>query len=234
MKKFLFYLMVLCSCPLWLHANPIDAERAKKIASAYVKDLSVPRMVKRAVRRNLLATDGQTDSAPFYIFSRGEGQGFVIVSGDDCLPEVLGYTESGDFVESQMPPALLDMLEGYSEIVEQAQEQKAPSRIKQRALTGKPNIAPMLTTHWNQGWPYNNLAPLRADGGGRSLTGCVATAAAQVVYYWRKDLPRVSGYDTPTYGYGEPVTMSSSWVGTMQTVIRLKVQLQFVTLLLFI
>ncbi len=200
--------MLLCCCPLWLHANPIDVERAKEIASTYVKDSSAPRMVKRAMRRNILATDNQTDTAPFYIFSRGEGQGFVIVSGDDCLPEVLGYTESGDFVESQMPPALLEMLEGYREIVEQAQEQNAPTRIKQRALSDKPNIAPMLTTHWNQGWPYNNLAPLRADGGGRSLTGCVATAAAQVVYYWRKDLPRVSGYDTPTYGYGEPVTMS--------------------------
>lgn len=208
MKKILFYLMLLCCCPLWLYANPIDAERAKEIASVYVKDSSAPRMVKCALRKNVLATDDQTDSAPFYIFSRGEGQGFVIVSGDDCLPEVLGYTESGDFVESQMPPALLEMLEGYREIVEQAQEQNAPARIQQRALSGKPNIAPMLTTHWNQGWPYNNLAPERADGGGRSLTGCVATAAAQVVYYWRKDLPRVSGYDTPTYGYGEPVTMS--------------------------
>ena len=48
-----------------------------------------------------------------------------------------------------------------------------------------------------------------SNGSGRALTGCVATAAAQVIYYWRKELPDRSQYDTPTYGYGDaPVTES--------------------------
>ncbi len=201
--------MALCFSSL-LQADPITPERAKEIARAYLKTGESPRLVQKALRLKA-AVQGQEQNAPYYVYSRGDGQGFVIVSGDDCLPEVIGYTESGDFDTAQFPPALLDMLGGYAELVTQAQEAGAPSRSevrKAQTRAAKADIAPLLTSHWHQSAPYNNMAPLRADGGGRSVTGCVATAAAQVIYYWRRDLPAKSGYDTPTYGYGEPVTVS--------------------------
>lgn len=75
-------------------ADPIDAERAKVLAAQFMPTVgSQPQMVKRAVRQSTsgrrLAPAYKT-AAPYYIFSRGENQGFVIVSGDDALPEVLG------------------------------------------------------------------------------------------------------------------------------------------------
>ena len=42
-------------------------------------------------------------------------------------------------------------------------------------------VGPLLTTAWHQGSPYNNLCP-QGDGG-RCVVGCVATAAAQIMYY---------------------------------------------------
>lgn len=209
MKKALLHVVALLCAPTLLLADPIGVERAQQIASAFMKEPgSAPKLVKRARRMRAQAQAASSPDAPVYVYSRGENQGFVIVSGDDCLPEVLGYTESGDFVESQMPPALLELIDGYRELVEAAQEQGAPAREPRRTLTGKADIAPLIQTHWHQSTPYNDLAPWRADGGGRSATGCVATAAAQVAYYWHKDLPAVSGYATPTYDYGEPVTES--------------------------
>lgn len=211
MKKILQNVLLLSCVPLSLWADPVGVDRARQIAAAYTKDRTAPaRMVMQGQRSGspLRAPLQETD-APLYIFSRGENQGFVIVSGDDCLPPVLGYTDSGDFVESDMPPALLDMLEGYRDLVVAAQEQGAPARAVQYAATGKADIAPLIQTHWHQSAPYNNMSPWRTDGGGRAITGCVATAASQVAYYWRKDLPLVTGYDTPTYGYGDaPVTES--------------------------
>ncbi|UCC43856.1 MAG: C10 family peptidase [Candidatus Zixiibacteriota bacterium] len=42
---------------------------------------------------------------------------------------------------------------------------------------------PLLTSSWNQGPPYNDLCP--EGDGGTCVVGCVATAAAQILYYWQ-------------------------------------------------
>lgn len=196
----------MCLPALTIMADPVTPERAEVIASKYMGTEPV-RLVRKLPRR-LQATNTAADTAPIYIYSRGAGRGFVIVSGDDCLPEVLAVVEQGDWDESQLPPALTAWVEGYSELIEEAQAQKMPARVPRKA-TGTRTIQPLCQTHWNQDWPYNNRCPWRNDDpNSRCLTGCVATAAAQVVYYWHRDNPDRSGYDTPTYGYGSPVTVS--------------------------
>jgi hypothetical protein len=199
-------------------AEPIDFEKAKSIASAMGAGAE-PVLVKAAVRTEAKARhlSQQTKStSPYYIFSRGEGQGFVIVSGDDCLPEVLGYTEQGDFDEDALPPHFFKWLDYYKLAIEDAQEagqnvsrksskRKAPSKIK-----GLKNISPLLTTHWHQTSPYNDRCPYIPGKNSRAVTGCTATAAAQVIYYYRNDNPDVFLADTPVYGADEwhriPVT----------------------------
>jgi hypothetical protein len=189
-----------------LMADPIDAERAKLLAAQFMPTADTqPQLVKRGTRRSVsgrrLAPAYQT-VAPYYIFSRGENQGFVIVSGDDALPEVLGYTERGDFDEANMPPFLRWYLDYYGSMIEDAQETKLPRRAPEVSAAARVDIAPLIATHWDQGWPYSNLCPDRKDGGGKCLTGCVATAAAQVLYYWHKDLTDVTLAATSSYTYG--------------------------------
>lgn len=188
-------------------ADPIDAEKAKRLAAQFMPaGGESPQMVKRAARRSVsgrrLAPACQ-DTAPYYIFSRGANQGFVIVSGDDALPEVLGYTELGDYDEANQSPFLNWYLDYYGSMIEDAQEKGLPRRAPSvAAAAARVDIAPLITTHWDQGWPYNNLCPDRKDGGGKCLTGCVATAAAQVVYYWHKDLTDVTLGATNSYTTG--------------------------------
>ena len=41
----------------------------------------------------------------------------------------------------------------------------------------------LLSTQWYQSAPFNQYCP-QLPGGNKTLTGCVATACAQIVYYW--------------------------------------------------
>ena len=71
------------------------------------------------------------------------------------------------------------------------------------------SIAPLTTSHWHQKAPYNGLCPVVVDGNLKTDAGCVAIAAAQIIYYWRDYNPAATAYDTPTYPYGKaPVTYS--------------------------
>ena len=99
-----------------------------------------------------------------------------------------------------MPDALKDWLKGIETFRLNATVSLQSDRI---------DVAPLLTSHWHQTSPYNDLAPVIEDGNVKTVAGCVAIAAAQVVYYWRKDNPEALLKDTPVYPYGKaPVTYS--------------------------
>ena len=190
---------------LFSYADTISKSEAWSKAQPYMKSQS---SMSRAMR-GVSGVTTEQESQPLYIFSRGEGEGFVVVSGDDCLPAIIGYTESGDYDEESMPPALKAIINHYAEAIVDAQARGANRPYSSvTASSYDKDIPVMLTSHWHQNSPWNNLCPQRTDGGGRAVTGCVATAAAQIAYYWRNEgLNAVSQYDTPTYDYGDaPVT----------------------------
>lgn len=191
-------------------------------ASAVQIDRSQARIVANALISIDDATTDDVPLAPYYIFSRGAGKGYVIVSGDDSTTPILGYTEQGDFNEEQLPTPLRGMLQAWSDKITRLQRNQStgqtarmtPEKARRRlALPSyKANwtdVPVLMSTHWNQGYPYNMLSPHRTDNGNQTLTGCVATAASQIIYYFRVDNPTETLYDTPTYGYGgAPVTKS--------------------------
>ena len=208
-KKIFSSLVILFAFVLNAVAEPVTLKQAKDIAANYMKEGSAPKMAKRKTQ----VAEDEESTQPLYIFSRGENQGFVIVSGDDAMPPIIGYTEVGDFDEDDMPPALRDMLNYYTGWAQQLQaDEEASARLKKsviRKATGTKNIGPLMTSSHHQTWPYNNRCPYITDTTNRAVTGCVATAASQIIYYWRKDCNDRTGYDSPTYGYGDaPVTES--------------------------
>ena len=172
-------------------------------------------MAQQLVGINDTSTDAGAPLSPFYVFSRGAGQGFVIVSGDDSTAPILGYTEQGDYDLDQLPPQLQSMLRLWDERLADVQRRpqpqhhrlSAPRRAVAAFKQGWTDVAPLLKTHWHQDYPYNLLAPVK-QGVGRCMTGCVATAGSQVTYYFHKDNPTELAYDTPTYSYGTPITVS--------------------------
>ena len=200
-------------CSAMAGANPIDASKALDIASRYLVPGNAMQLVSKAKRtpeRAKFLPKNIADTAPYYIISRGFDKGFVIVSGDDCLPEILGYTDSGNFDEENMPPALREWLNYRAEIIERAQaegantprSEGAESRLK-RASGRTQDVPELIQTLWHQSSPYNDKCPTLTSNGNRAATGCVATAAAQIIYYWHREANTKLSYDTPTYSYGD-------------------------------
>lgn len=220
MKK-LFSLVAMTLVAAGVSANPIDEAKAKRVAQEFIVPGHTMQLVYRAERQDSEAaaklSAATLNSTPYYVFSRGEDKGYVIVAGDNCMPLILGYTESGNFDENDIAPALKDMLGDWAKSIERAQAtgtniNNVQNNDVARLANYRVDIAPLTTSHWHQTGPYNDYAPLRVDNGAKSMTGCVATAISQILYYWRKDLPSTLQSTTPTYphdGYSHAdVTLS--------------------------
>ena len=204
MKKYIAFLFATVMA-IYSHANPIEPQQAMVLAQQFAID-GQQMTLRKAPHQQESST-----SEPYYIISRGPGQGYVIVAGDDCIPSIIGYVEQGDFDERKAPPQLLSLLKHYATIVKTLQKEgrNTPYRVNgSRQLpqaTNRVNIAPLLTSHWKQDSPYNDKVPRLANGN-RCAAGCVAIAGGQVFYYWRRDMPETLPATTPTYDFGVPVT----------------------------
>ena len=131
------------------------------------------------------------DNNAFYVFNAENGNGFVIVSGDDRTVPILGYADRGSFDAENMPANMKAWLEGYEEQIRQLDKMGAtvtsasPAKAPRKVIeVSKKPIPPLLTCTWNQDDPYNLKCPTFVTGT-QCVTGCVATAMAQVMYYHR-------------------------------------------------
>lgn len=176
---------------LALHASaaPVSQQKAMQEAQTFFagKGLSAP---LKLAKRQPLSQQAQAEASSYYVFNAGSGGGYVIISGDDAIAPVLGYATSGTFSEEQLPQQLKDMLQQYDAQIRYiaqhnitAQTYKAPTQA----------VRPFIKTTWGQGAPYNNSCP--SDANGRCLTGCVATAMAQIMYYYKWPQAQTSTID---------------------------------------
>lgn len=119
----------------------------------------------------------ESDKAAVYVFNSQDGKGFILASADDRAEPLLGFSDSGSFRPDAIPPAMVWWLGEYAR-----QINAAPATAVEATDTPERDpIAPMVTTKWNQDAPYNALCP--AYNGQRSMTGCVATAMAQIMAF---------------------------------------------------
>lgn len=123
-----------------------------------------------------------------YVFEKaGDKGGFMLVSASDCAYPLLGYSDKGTIPAdtAEMAPALRWWLDEYARQIEWAEKRgvNMPQGAVRAASAERPAIAPMLKTSWDQEDPYNRQCP--TYGADRTYTGCVATAMAQVLNYWK-------------------------------------------------
>ena len=204
-------MMVLLAVSTMLMAAPISLKQAQQRAYAFAREkghiITTPQP-HRALRRAKAQTAEVAN--PYYIFDMDDQNGFVIISGDDRTPEVLGYTEEGEFNEQEMPDALRYWLDFYADEIEHLDDRKvtAPQQEEPKRAyladysDNRPVVKPLLKTTWNQGTPYNNQCPL-VDGQ-TVPCGCIATAMAQVMFYhkWPARTTKIPGY---TWRYNDEI-----------------------------
>lgn len=187
------WLMLL---PLMLSADPITREQAMQKALEQLKGRPGSKKLTPVTSSRKLARSkvGVTTQELYYVFNRGEGEGYVIVAGDDGVEPLLGYTDEGEFDYNELPDNMKSWLEVQAKGVQYMLDN--PSYAPKKLPT-HPAIATMMTTRWNQGAPYNNNCPLHA--GRRSVTGCVATAFAQVLNFQADKSVTETQADIPGY-----------------------------------
>jgi hypothetical protein len=192
-----FILLALVFSVMTANAKPISREQAQKRAAAFMAEQRDFRMLAPVTNSQKLSPrkSARQGSAtePYYVFDKGAGEGFVIVSGDDQTIGVLGYCDEGSFDYEQLPPGLQDLLDDYDRQITRIQA-GAPV-LKAPAV--HPKVEQLMSCKWSQGSPYNNACPL--DEGRRSVTGCVATAMAQILYYNREKMVTETQAAIPAY-----------------------------------
>ena len=148
----------------------------------------------------------------YYIFNVGKGQGFVIASADDRTADVLGYAEEGTYDERQCPASLKMLLAQYRQEVRMLNDMPAATKPATTRAGGKLQpIEPLLKTTWSQYGPYNLQTPMHKDK--HCVTGCVATAAAQIMGYYQypKKAPALPAYKAPSADLKVPELAESTF-----------------------
>ena len=154
----------------------------------------------------------------FYVFTTETG--FVIVSANDCATPILGYSYEGPFDSNNIPIQLKDYLNDFLKQIEYGMENHLKAddiiaaqwervRTSGRINSGRFNqeILPLLKAKWGQGCYYNRFCPedTTALSCGHAKTGCVATAMAQIMHYWKypetgRGSHSYTPYSHPEYG----------------------------------
>ena len=200
MRKIFTSLVLLCATTLAFSA-PVGRQQARQAALAFIKSHAstnnsqvVTRVSQAAPSLNEVASTNA-----YYIFNVGKGQGFVIASADDRTADVLGYAEEGTYDEQQCPASLKMLLAQYRQEVSMLNNMPATTKpATTRAGRKLQPIEPLLKTTWSQYGPYNQQTPMHNDK--HCVTGCVATAAAQIMGYYQypKKAPAMPAYTAPS------------------------------------
>uniref|UniRef100_UPI004024AE26 C10 family peptidase n=1 Tax=Alloprevotella sp. TaxID=1872471 RepID=UPI004024AE26 len=201
MKRTTTILIAICVSALFANGKQISQNAALSAARKYSRTGQV------APAKNLRSD--KTNNAPYYAFNLE--QGYVIVSGDDEMTELVGYAENGFFDAENVPPQMQLWLDGYAEYVAAVQSGKA--KVRKILLSDSPSVVvePLVTTKWNQDAPFNNFAPEYTDDNNntqRCATGCAATAMAQIMKFHNWPEQGVGHYSYEHQSFG---TISSNF-----------------------
>lgn len=192
-KKGLWLVLIGMVISLTAEAQHRSEAEAREIASKYLQSINgkAPRrQLQRASFTGPRRGGAVTEDNAYYIFNDTEGNAFVIISADERLKDVLGHCDRNTFEADAAPEALKRLLDEYADQYELVQgepvgerrtvQRKLPNYLITDPLPYK-NVSPLIKTTWGQRYPYNKYCPKL--GTQRCITGCLATAMAQVMNY---------------------------------------------------
>ena len=197
MKKTLLLLLLL---PAILLAAPVDPNVAQQVAENFINapETDASGIVRKAPhKRKCMARAPKqiTNDQQFYVFNSEDGEGFVIVSADDIAHPILGYSSTGSLDSRDMPENLRWWLSEYNRQVVWAKGNNITQSpeiadewqqvISNNIIAATPVVSPLVQTIWSQAPYYNNKCPFNYLVMQRTVTGCAATALAQVMNYWQ-------------------------------------------------
>lgn len=196
MKRTLNLLLLFLILAVPSFAGKVSKTEAQQIAQKFMT-----RQMHRSAKARFAAIPAKlrlsksTDKefAPFYVYNADNSQGFVIVSGDDAIGQIIGYSDTGSFEMENAPSNIVTMLQMFARLVENAPAnaaRRAPHIPDANPTKGNVVISPLLDEEgiqWGQDAPFNGMMPTyTAEAKTKHyFVGCVATAMAQIMRYHR-------------------------------------------------
>ena len=220
--KLLLLVTMVTILQLHLFAEHVSADKASQVGMNFMKQKytfittrgEAVKMYKSVELTQV--TRRSVDNQHFYIFNLNDNQGWVLVADDDRSIPILGYSKSGEFVTENLSANIEDWLTGISSEIQYIIDNDIVADEKTTSLwkelfsgvstefinRDEKVVNPLVQTRWNQAPYYNDHCPYDNQYGERTVTGCVATAMAQVLKYW--NYPEVGSgshsYSTSSYG----------------------------------
>lgn len=169
---------------------------------ASTKSLTLNRKPGQAPQLSYVTNYTQNPAqAAVYVFSAPDDKGYIVSPADDRFPALLGYSDTGSINADNIPPQMQWWLSEYARemdyairnglVQNQPENMQMPGMVPANTMAKaqRTPIEPLLETKYNQSEPYNNQCPvINYENGsewGRAVTGCVATAMAQMMRYWK-------------------------------------------------
>jgi hypothetical protein len=234
MKKILTFFLMIFSFVTLTNAAKVDENTAKVAGRQFMVNKAVAGQLRNIADLSLSYTSYSTNSmlapnqdpvANFYVFNVNSTHGFVIVSGNDIVEPILGYSNQGSFNPDKIPPQVAALLKEYEDQIQHAisEQIQATPTIKAKweflsnanhpgpLFKGPQGVSPLVQTQWNQFPYYNYMCPYDYNSDAYTVTGCVATAMAQVLKYWNYPTTGTGfhSYNDPNFG-----TQSADFGGT--------------------
>ena len=186
-KKIILALSMLLIMTTFAKAAPVDGETARTIGLKFSKSSDLQLVTTYKL---------QNGDVAFYVFNTEKG--FVIVAGNDIAVPVLAYSNEGHFDEENMPPQMRDYLNNFVGQIQYGVDNQIVANEftkHQWAMVAETGflkdqrdatvVEPLLTSRWNQNYPYNRFCPDAPGGpGNHAYAGCGATAMAQIMRFW--------------------------------------------------
>lgn len=176
----------------------VDNARQLKPVSGNLLEIAMGRQQTPQTQRRM-PSFAIADKQPFYVFNDDNADAFVIVAGDKRMGDVLGYSTTAHFVTDGMPDGLAHLLTFYSQVYSEVSTTTPTLKAPRKADTWIA-VPQLMETRWGQGKPYNDECPIQ--NGDHCLTGCGATAMAQIMRYhqWPAVGQGTNTYTTTTTG----------------------------------
>ena len=230
MKK-LFSILLLAFLVTYLNAADVDCVRAKVVASNFWEiTTGTPSSLSNFTESfrftaSISSSRSDEEHPVLYVFNHLSGNGFVIVAGDDAVQPILAYSTEGTLSQAQLPPPVQMWLSGYKEQIAatKASAATADSEIEflwnsyynntptQSVSRSQQAVNPLCQTKWNQSPYENQLCPYDNQYNERTVTGCVATAMAQIMKYWNYPATGTGFHSYNDNNYG---TLSANYGST--------------------
>lgn len=208
MKKLFFPILFLAAGSLILQAKEVPESLARQAAMNFIRQHystlklapSIPGEISLCFTKEGRSTSidqPESNRALYYVFEYQSKPGFIIISGDDRAVPVLGYSNESGFIPDSLHPEIRKWLENYTGQIRYVIDNDLPASepvreqweaLKQgrqiKSFSAMQTAGPLCTTQWNQSPYYNQFCPYDAQRQERCVTGCVATAMAQIMKFW--------------------------------------------------